>query len=139
MILALLMLLAAAGPGAPPVETYAEGQVWDYRTRPGEGDSLLKIQRIETPNPAFDDGGPIFHITIAGARFRDSTLGGLVGHAPVSRETLDASVTRLRANPPVFPSADDGIAEWRRARGGVFTIPVREILDLVDGIPTSAP
>lgn len=120
---------AATAPGAQQRPHYAEGQVWEYRTRPGEEESRFRIQRIETVGPATAAArGPVYHITISGVRLGPG-IAPLIGHAPVSRETLDASVTRLadRQDMP-FPSADPGIAHWREAQGGVYTIPVAEIV-----------
>jgi hypothetical protein len=53
-------------------------------------------------------------------------------HLPVSELTLNASVTRLSAGNADFPSADEGIAMWREAQGGVFDIPLAEIVGIVD-------
>ena len=119
-------LVQALGPGG-----YAEGQVWEYRTRPGEEGSLLKIQRIEQ-HPAFSAQGGIYHISIVGLRLSGATQIRALPHAPVSRQTLDASVTRLATRSPDFPDAEEGIAHWRAAQGGVFTITVAEIAEMLD-------
>lgn len=108
---------------------YREGQVWAYRTRPGDAGSLLKIQRIEQQG-----GRQIYHISIIGVHFHTPGITGMLPHEPVSQETLDRSVTEQHADPGTFPSADQGIAEWRRARGGVFTVTVAETLDFTDRV-----
>ena len=132
MSLAIMALFTAfslaapvSAPAAPP-NRYAEGQVWEYKTRPQDSGSLLKIQRVE-------DGGSlctIYHISIVGL-----VIGGHVTnltHSPVSRTTLDASVTRLSNVTRDWPKPDEGIAEWRAAKGCVFTIPVAKIADIMD-------
>jgi hypothetical protein len=53
-------------------------------------------------------------------------------HFPVSQVTLDASVTHRSNSTAPFPAADEGIAQWRAAQGGVFTIPVAEIVGIAD-------
>lgn len=137
--LAALILAAAAPQPAPKpaVRTYAEGQVWEYRTRPGEGKSLLKIQKIETP-PEDPARRPVYHISIIRLKLAPNIVGFLP-HAPVSRETLDSSVTRLSRKRATFPDVRPGIAEWRRAQGGVFTVTVAAIVELLDqstrGVP----
>jgi hypothetical protein len=123
-----LLLAAHAPPIAPEPARYQEGQVWEYRTRPGDEGSLLKIQRIETPP---DGRGPIYHISVIGVRLGART-GSQMQHLPVSELTLNASVTRLSAGNADFPSADEGIAMWRGAQGGVFDIPLAEIVGIVD-------
>ena len=129
LLLAFALMSGLASPVSPEAR-YAEGQVWEYRTRPGEEGSLLKIQHIEAA-PA-GAGEQIYHISIIGVRLGGQTEAMPIQHLPVSRETLDASVTRLSNSRPEFPSADEGIAEWRRAQGGVFTITIAEIVAVVD-------
>jgi hypothetical protein len=129
MMKLLLVMAALFGAAQPATPRYAEGQVWEYRTRPGEEASLLKIQRIED-HPAFASGGPVYHISVIGVRLGPQ-IASILPHLPVSRTTLDASVTRLSTRQAEFPSPDEGIAEWRQARGGVFTISMAEILDFV--------
>jgi hypothetical protein len=106
---------------------YAAGQVWEYRTRPQEPESLLKIQRVEA-DPA---GRPIYHISLIGLHIA-GLKGGEAQHLPVSKATLDASVTRLSASTAAFPDPSEGIALWRQAKGGVFTIPVAEIVGVIE-------
>jgi hypothetical protein len=127
---AMVLALASGameGPRAP--SPYAEGQVWEYRTRPGEEGSLLKIRRIE-PMPRAPDGRLVYHVSIAGVRLGPPAAGDVIPHVPVSRSTLDASVTRLSGRDADFGDVDEGIALWREAQGGVFTISVAEIVDV---------
>lgn len=123
LLIALLALLGVSGQSTDR-PAYAAGQVWEYRTRPTEPNSLLRIQQVET-----DPGdAPIYHISVVGV----GIPGGAMPHLPVSKQTLDASVTRLSSRKPAFPDPAEGIAIWRENRGGVFTIPVAEALDFVD-------
>ena len=59
----------------------------------------------------------------------DAPIG--VGHLPVSRATLDASVTGLVADAPPFDDYTEGKAEWQAAEGGVFTISLKEIAEII--------
>lgn len=122
---AVAALVMLAGFTAP--DRYAAGQVWEYRTRAAEAGSLLKIQRIETPT-GHDE--PIYHISVIGLRL--SNGGDALQHTPVSRETLDASVTELSDRRPAFPDPAPGIAQWKADQGGVFTMTVAEIIQIVD-------
>jgi hypothetical protein len=110
---------------------YAEGQVWEYRTRRGEEGSLVKIQRIETEP---ETNAPVFHVSLVGLNWPGSNV---LAHAPVSQHTLDISVTQLSADHGQFPAADEGIAEWRRANGGVYSVSLAEIAEMGDFDPTS--
>lgn len=108
---------------------YVEGQVWEYRVRAQDPGSLIKIQRIERFGPE-----NVYHLSIIGVNFRAPGASGVVNHIPVSDETLDASVTRKAKRSADFSGAevDAGIAEWRRANGGVFTITIAAIVNIVD-------
>ncbi|MGE3746385.1 MAG: hypothetical protein AB7G25_11880 [Sphingomonadaceae bacterium] len=112
-------------------QQYAEGQVWEYRVRPSDPNSLLKIQKID-----IDQTRPvnriIYHISIVGVRLNDPAVQREISHVPVSREALDDSVTRLARRPASFPDAQGGIEEWTRANGGVFTTPIAQIIDVVE-------
>jgi hypothetical protein len=127
----LAMLALALMSGAPAVDTYAAGQVWEYRHRAGEQASLLKIQAVEQEAGSATDA-QIYHISIIGLRLRNPRLAPVIPHSPVSKATLDASVLRQSKSSADFPDATEGIAEWRRAAGGVFTIPVADIVQIID-------
>ena len=109
--------------------TYSEGQVWEYKTRPRDAGSLLKIQKITEL-----DNQKVYHLSVIGIHFRTPGILGMLLHTPVSKATLDASVTKPSSSTMAFPTTavDEGIAEWQRARGGVFTIPVSQIVDIAD-------
>ncbi|HTU11719.1 MAG TPA: hypothetical protein VMG08_12575 [Allosphingosinicella sp.] len=133
LLLGLLLAMQAEPPIAPEPSRYFDGQVWEYHTRPGEERSLLKIQRIET-YPGNPDGsdGKVYHISVVGVRLGGATAPMTLQHLPVSSRTLDASVTRLATWNADFPSAEEGIGAWRQARGGMFHIPMTEIIAAAD-------
>lgn len=132
LVALIALLIASLGADArlsaqPPAPKYAQGQVWEYKTRPQDAGSLLKIQRIET-----DGKQPVYHISVIGVHFTQAGFDGKLPHLPVSKETLDASVTRLSPTTPDFPTNfEDGIAEWRKANGGIFTLPVAQIIEVI--------
>jgi hypothetical protein len=139
-LLAVLALFAGLAGQAPAPERYAEGQVWEYRTRPGDEGSLLKIQRIEAwPDAPSEDGRRVYHISLIGVRFGPQRPPSELQHFPVSRETLDASVVRPSETIADFPIPDEGIAAWRADRGGVFTIPVAEIVEALEQMLSRQP
>lgn len=123
-------LMAGAGVRAQP-NSYVEGQVWEYKTRPADAGSLLKIQKIDT-DPRRVENRTIYHISIINVRLNDPSVRREISHVPVSREALDDSVTREIPGRPPFPDASEGIAAWRQAKGGVFTIPIAKIIDVVE-------
>jgi hypothetical protein len=132
-----LAFVASTVMASTPIEKYAEGQVWEYKTRPEDKGSLLKIQKIEQ-RPDFAKTGPVYHVSLIGLHFAGLPLDGTLNHAPFSRTSLDASVTKLSSSKAVFPDAGDGIAEWRRAQGGVFTVTVADAVTFVEQTVRSA-
>jgi hypothetical protein len=118
---------------ASETDRYQEGQIWEYKARPEDDGSLLKIQKIEVL-PEFAATGPVYHVTIIGLNFGTLPFDGTLQHAPLSRTSLDASVTKLSSSKAVFPDADEGILEWRQAKGGVFTVTVAEAVRFVEEI-----
>lgn len=137
LLLLLLFLFASSEVvQAAPSRAYEEGQVWAYHTRPGDEGSLMKIQKIERSD-AFPDG-PIYHISVIDFRVEDPRLSTELPHAPVSRATLDQSVTNLAETMREFPSVEEGIAEWKAHEGGVWTITVAKIIDIVAGVTLPA-
>ena len=129
-ISAACLALACLSAAAP--QKYAEGQIWEYHTRPGDAGSLLKIQQIDN-DPAFATLGPVYHISIIGFHLVTDRLRPIMPHAPVTAAVLDASVTTLHIGVVDFPNAGAGIAEWRANKGGVFSITVAEIVGILDG------
>lgn len=126
---AMLLFLSLSAQSSP--RSYSEGQVWEYKTRAGDEGSLLRIQRIE-PGPTGSKLERIYHIAVVGFHLRNPRVVPMLPHAPVSQQTLDASVTKLSSSDRSFPPPDSGIEEWKQAKGGVFTITVAEIIDILD-------
>lgn len=137
LLAAALALQTAAAPPpatapAPVLPQIAVGQVWEYQARPQDVGSLLKVQQTEKIA-----GTDVFHITVVRVQ-----LGGqstALQHLPMAREALQASVTQQVPDPGFFPSPDEGIASWRAAKGGVFTLPVAQVIDMVEGSIGGAP
>lgn len=132
-LLGMMLGLASAGAAA---HTYEAGQVWQYKTRPGEEASRLYIVKVET----LSDGQPAFHIHLDKLKLANPRAPGQVQtelpHAPVSAKTLDVSVVALEGSTDALPDIDEGYAAWREAYdagdAGVFTLSAVEIVDLIE-------
>ena len=112
-----------------PRKAMPRGKLWEYKTRPGETGSTLTIVKVDR-DPKLGD---IFHISIVGVRIKG--LQGVLTelpHAPVARETLDKSVTKLSKANISFPDFRPGYAEWISVKGGVFNVTVAEIVSFVE-------
>src|SRR5262249_14963687 len=134
-VAALLLVLSLLMSQAQATD-FAEQQVWSYRTRKGEEGSTLLINKVENdPNL-----GQIFHISVAKVRVRNRHApSGVIDelpHFPVSKQTLEASCTKLVGKSAPNPEYVEGYNEWKRAfdqgKAGVFTISVAEIVQIVE-------
>ena len=149
-IVAILALVAAGCRVQSPVESqpmaltkYRVGQVWNYRTRKGEESSRIFIVRAD-PHEKL---GVIYHIYVDGVRIRNpGTSEGFqdcLPHSPVSEETLNDSVTTLASErAEQLPDVSEGYATWKKAfdsgEGGIFTIPVSQIIQFIEDIVTES-
>ncbi len=75
-LIALILLTVFSFANASSLEV---GQVWAYKTRPGENGSTLTVLKIEQ----FKDLGQVVHVRIDGIR----CVGQLGGH-PLRQELL---------------------------------------------------
>ncbi|MDH3444564.1 MAG: hypothetical protein OEN50_11605 [Deltaproteobacteria bacterium] len=110
-------------------QSFGEGQVWEYKTRPGETGSLLRIAKVDH-DPKL---GEVFHISIVGVKVKGSK--GILtdlAHAPVARVTLEKSVTKRSSSNVSFPDFRPGYVEWKNAKGGVFNVTVAEVVSFVE-------
>lgn len=117
---------------------YEVGQIWEYRSREGEEGSLLKIQEISQLGPG-DNPMLVYHVSIIGVRLGPNSRIKEISHVPLSTETLDVSVTALSPLDPEFPDPEEGMEIWREDEGGVFTLPVAEIVNIFDETITRRP
>ena len=112
---------------------FEPGQLWVYKTRPGEKDSRLVICRIETDEKL----GQIIHIQLVKVKVKNKNAPGgvsqVINHLPYSGEALRASVVRLQTILPQLPPYEEGYQTWRAAfvegKAGVWTIPVAEAIE----------
>ena len=134
--LTVFALILAMGAAASFAQEHAQGQVWSYKTRPGEEASTLLINKIESDANL----GEIFHITVSDVRMKNKHAPGGVTtelqHFPVAPETLEASCVKLIRLAKPNPDYAEGYAQWRRAftqgRAGIFAVPVSEIVQIIE-------
>jgi hypothetical protein len=132
----LLTLLAAAAVGPAAAAELEAGQVWRYQTRAGEEPSRLYLVRVDR-GPS---GQAIYHIYLDGLKLRNPLMAGGVQdhlpHAPVSRESLEASVIELLGSDAEMPDISEGYAAWllafEKGRAGFFTMPVAQIVQHIE-------
>jgi hypothetical protein len=107
--------------------TYKPGQVWSYKTRPGEEASTITILRVEsTPKM-----GVIVHVRIDG--FKLENCAGNKGdsamdHAPFTKAAIDKSVVKLIRTEKEIPDFQEGYKDWLSHCGGLYQVSVAEAL-----------
>lgn len=111
------------------------GQIWNYETRSNEENSTLQILKIDKAE------NNIIHIAIFGLKIKNNKTGDLnevIGHIPISEESLIKSVTTLKYNQMELPDFESGYLQWKAAfdenKAGYFTILVKDIVQSIDEI-----
>jgi len=104
---------------------FRPGQIWRYKTRPGEEKSFFTILRIES----LPKIGTIIHIRVDKIRLHNCTGGPEpenFQHMPFRLDAIERSATKIEKESSDIPDYKDGYDEWRNACGGVYTITVAE-------------
>jgi hypothetical protein len=114
---------------------YKVGQVWSYKTRPGEEKSTFIVVKVES-HPKL---GNIVHIALRGLRLRrpDGDFIESAGHLPFSEEAINKSAVKLLKGKADLPDFEEGYGLWREAfdagKAGVYTIGVAEAVGVMEG------
>lgn len=135
-ILAAVSFFGVVANSSANAEDYAVGQVWSYKTRPGEENSHLVIVKIT----ATSKDKITYGIFIEDVKLKNPHLAGGIQtslpHAPVSKEVLDKSITKLIETRKKLPDYEEAYAEWKTAfdagKGGVFSISIADILSTIE-------
>jgi len=123
--------------GIGKARDFSQGQIWAYQTRPGEEASTVLINKVEVDEKL----GRIFHISVRGVKVKNPHLEGVgvtseLPHFPVSRETLEKSLTKFINTSAPSPEYIEGYKEWKRAfdlgEAGIFSISVAEIVNVIE-------
>jgi hypothetical protein len=140
-------LLGCGRNPAPQVassDQFAVGQVWQYKMRVAETDSRVIIGRIESLGKL----GTVVHIKLVNLKIKNPTapdgFSTHMSHAPITEAKLKESVTALTQDRADLDGFEEGYKMWltayTAARGGVFTIPVNEIVEgMEQGINKGTP
>lgn len=134
-LIAVLFLLSFSCTKKDP---YRVGQQWNYKTRPTEKSSILKILKIEE----YPETGKVIHISVNGLKMKNPVsptgFAEYISHLPISEEALDKSVTTLKSQTGKKPDSleMDGYSYWKKefdnGNAGIFTIPVSEIVSTME-------
>ena len=118
---------------------FRAGQVWRARCRPQDDNPhIIVLGEMEA-----GQGQSFYSIAITGVRIANPGMKGGVQtelpHAPVTEEVLGAAVLDLvasdgptAADPEYSEAYEEYMEEYKLGEAGVFTIPVAEILDIIE-------
>jgi hypothetical protein len=132
-LLASLIAFSCTGTsGEKPATTtqgpFQEGDAWLYKARPGEENSIVVIGKVEDR---------VIHVQIQGLALRNRYVAGGIqkelGHLPISEAALSTSVTSRTTGHLSKASFEEGYGVWEHNQGGVFTLTVSELIDLLEG------
>ena len=109
---------------------YQPGQIWTYKTRPGEESSRLTIVKVET----HEEIEKIIHVYISDVAIECETApDGVVKnihHSPYTEGAINRSVLKLESETAELPKFQEGYAMWKegfdQGEAGVFDINVSE-------------
>jgi hypothetical protein len=116
---------------APSSSKFRPGQVWTFKTPPGQPNARLTILRVE-------DGGKVgrvVHIALSGVSYTGGHTE--IPRLPFAESAIDKSVIALERESGTLPDFSEGYRMWREAfesgKGGVFSIDVADAFETVTG------
>ena len=103
--------------------------MWSYENRPGESASTLTILRIDSGEKL----GTIIQVRVDGLKMHNprGELVPFIEHMPFSRDAMLLSVNHLLKSSQPLPTFE-GLDRWRSDCGGVYTISVRDAVDVAE-------
>jgi hypothetical protein len=107
--------------------TYKPGQVWSYKTRPGEDSSTITILKVES-TPKL---GIIVHVRIDSFKLENCSGNkgdSAMDHAPFAKAAIDKSVVKLLRTEKDIPDFQEGYHDWLSHCGGVYKTTVADAL-----------
>lgn len=113
---------------------YEVGQVWSYKTRPGEKASTFVVVKVES-HPKL---GNVVHIALRDLKIRkpDGNFIEAAGHLPFAEAAIDVSAVKLLKEKAELPDYEEGYGLWREAfeagEAGVYTMGVAEAVGVME-------
>jgi len=130
----LSIVLAVGNAAAQDVNVYMPGQVWTYRTVPGDDASRVVIGKVEV----LEKDGMVIHAMITDLSLPDALSPGggsmmyNITHVPLTKSALDQSVLKLDGSRQIDKVFDEAYAEWREAydknQAGLVDRPLADIV-----------
>lgn len=115
---------------------YKVGQMWSYKTRPGEEESYFIVVKVES-HPKL---GNIIHIAVRKLKMQNPRspdgISEKVNHMPFSEVALTKSAVRILKDRTHLPDFREGYQLWREAfdkrQAGIYTISLAEAVKVME-------
>jgi len=115
---------------------YIVGQVWSYKTRPGEEKSSFQVVKIEYHSIL----GTIIHVAIRRLQVNNPLspdgISENIPHLPFSEDAVSRSALKLLEENADSPAYEEGYQMWREdfdaGNAGIFTITVSEAVEVME-------
>ena len=116
-------------------QKFQVGDIWEYKTRPGEERSRITILRIENSPKV----GIIVHVAVDNLTWLDcenKAFAQSIPHMPFGRGAIEASVTKRIASTRDLPDFEEGYRLWRDAfskqHAGFYVIPMKDAVSVAE-------
>lgn len=114
---------------------FEEGQVWTYKTRDNEKESVLTILKVEP----FDEIDEVIHVYVNGLKIVNPEEPNNphvdISHMPFSRDAVRSCVIS-QVGYAEIPDFSEGYDYWKseveNGNAGVFTISVAEAVEYME-------
>jgi hypothetical protein len=118
------IVAAMAADADSKMHQFSPGQVWTFHLDASEPAATLTVLKVET----LEKLGEVVHISVSAVRVPSGVTR--IGHLPISIAALEKSVVALVGTDNA-PADLAGYEQWKRAKGGVFTVSVSEAMSFV--------
>lgn len=111
------------------MKSFQVGDIWSFEGRENDPHPQILILGTEP----FQDT-TVIHVQISGIQLKISDRQTLstIGHVPVSEENLRNSVNDYLGETDVLDEELEGIKLWREAKGGIYTVSLKEIVNIIE-------
>jgi hypothetical protein len=139
-LICLLAIGCSSGSDKPQeaasMSRFQPGQIWQYKTRPGEEQSRLTVAKVES-HPKL---GTIVHIQVNDVAIKSPSAPGgvskVISHLPYAEQTLADSVTIMDKDTVSPTGWEEGYEQWKSAfdagKAGIWTISVSEAISAME-------
>jgi hypothetical protein len=111
-----------------------KGQVWEYRSRPGEESSSLTVIDVED----IGVGVRVIHVALDGLKRKSKQTGKIkewfISHTPIDQNVLKPSLIKVISHKSCV--INEGLQYWReeykKGEAGVWSVDITMVIDITE-------